>query len=816
MKNLQNQTNLKKIAKTTANLVGHEILNGIDLEVVDTTSKESTSTKIAALTEIIAECSNFITKKKSSTIQLRNFDPIQDAIIKFIEQNPDIPRRESGLTALPLSNSSSISENESQSLKQESLLHNLAAIVPNQFSIKIFNSLLNACGPVNDREDLLLTMIQNRFFTSNPDMSETFDLLAKKWLPAPSESQMESLLSDPQFKEGKNASKLAKSFFCYQNNNALIFPVLQHPENTQDKKALKTYLTSSGIRDVLSFSQHIDCLVEINDNALLETALTHKELPNFLRQSADHCSALELAVKYKFTKTFDMLLDAGFNPLKHLSGLENPIALACRDQSKIPLESYLDSVEKKYGTEAVKDLINEVFYENNEEKSALTCAIEGKAYIDAIQLLLDRGANSQKNNLLNLETCILNGHASALDILIKLNPLEEDDLKQINETAKTAQDPVIDSVLLSYVKSYHAENTQLAEEITNRHATASNTIDPQELFRICQNDSERHLQNYIGKMADLNSNYTLSGHINEMDEDNKTPLYYAINNNSYDRLIKKLLENDADVNLIGYGEYDDKTKSAPPINALSFAIERKQSATLEILLGSKKILPETLLAAADELIKPQNNNALLTSSFVENLSDAQLVALPSRSRHILLKRSLESNLDRSIERIKDSFAQTPEALTNYVDDLFLESIKNSDDKMVNKLLDKFATETRAFASPSSSNATAESTTSETSSLLRGNNGYDYATIPNSSINIPSSSSSRLSDSHKKYLNAALDAGSQASSEKEGSAKKIITTLREKGFETSKTRDEYKKILVNLDLNDNYWFCPTDNNICRIM
>ena len=803
MKNLQNQTNLRKIAITTANLVEHEVLNGIKLEVVNTNSKISTSTKITALAEIIDECSNFITAEKPSATQMKDLDTIQSEIIQFIGQNPDIVARESH-----------IYESDSPSLIQESLLHNLASRVQNQFSIKIFNYILSTCGPLRDREGLLSTMFENRAFTSNPDMSETFDLLAQRWLPLPSESQMDLLMTDPQFREGKNASKIAKSFFLHQNDNtSLIHHVLQHPENIPDKKALRTYLASDGILNASSFAKHIDCIVEVNDSALLETALRHRELHNFLRQSGDHCSALDLAVKYKFTKTFDMLIDAGFNPLKHHSKLANPFALACKDQSRAPLESYLNSVEKKYGTEVVTDLINEVSDEiYGEGKSALTYAIEGKAYIDAIQLLLDRGANSQNNNLLNLGTCILHRHAAALDLLIKINHLEQNDLNQLNKTAKAVKDPVIDSILLSYVRTYHPDNKKLAEEITQRHAQASTRVDPQELFRICQNGSELHLQDYTTRMEALNPSYTLSSHINEL-EDNKTPLYYAINDNAYDRLIKKLLENGANVDLIGY---DNETKSAPPINALSFAIQKKQSGTLKTLLSSENILPETLLTATDDLIKPQNNNALLTSSFVENLTNDQLVLLPARSRQVLLKRSLESDLDRSIEKIKGSFAQTPEVLSNYVDDLFLESIKNNDNKMFNKLLEKFAATIQGFASPSSSNSTIENSTSETTSLLRGNNGHNYATVPNSSINSSASSTSKLSDSHKKYLDAALDAAIQTTFEKEDSAKAIIKTLREKGFETSKTKNEYKIILKSLDLDYSYWCCPTDYNVCRIM
>lgn len=805
MRNIQNQTNLRKIANATANLVEHEILSGIKLEVIDAHNTASTSTKIAALAEIIDECSNFITSEQPSASQLKDLDTIQSEIIQFIGQNPDIVARESR-----------ISESDSPSLMQESLLHNLVSGVPNQFSIKIFNYILSACGPLNEREGLLLTMFENRAFTSNPDMSETFDLLAKRWLPLPSASQMDLLMTDPQFQEGENASKLAKSFFLHQNGKTdLIHHVLQHPENTQDKKALKTYLTGGGIFDTTSFAKHIDCLVEVNDSALLETALGHRELHNFLRQSGDQCSALELAVKNKFTKTFDTLIDAGFNPLTHHSNLANPIALACQDQSRAPLESYLNSVEKKYGEGVVRDLINEVSHEtygDGEGKTALTYAIEGKAYIDALQLLLDRGANSQNNNLLNLETCILGGHAGALDLLIKLNPLEQNDLNQLNEIAKTVKDPVIDSVLLSYVRTCHPDNIKLAEEITQRHARASAKVDTQELFRICQNGSEMHLQDYITNMANLNPTYTLSSHVNKVDEENKTPLYYAINDNAYDRLIRKLLENGANVNLIGY---DNETESTPPINALSFAIQKKQSGTLKTLLGSENISPEILLAATDELIKPQNNNALLTSSFVENLTEAQLALLPPRSRQILLKRSLESNLDQSIEKIKDSFAQTPEVLINYVDDLFLESIKNSDNKMVNELLEKFAATIQGFAGPSSSSPTIKNAASKTGSLLRIHNPYNYAAIPNSSIN-SSSSSSRLSDYSKKYLDAALDAGTQASSEKEDSAKEIIKTLREKNFQTSKTKNEYNKILATLDLDDGYGCFPKDYNICRVM
>ena len=501
-----------------------------------------------------------------------------------------------------------------------------------------------------------------------------------------------------------------------------------------------------------------------------------------MQELADHDKILNSAAANKFTKTFEILINAGFDPLKHEAGTTNSFALACATQGKSTLESYLESIKNKFGSEAAESVIREKDFS---EKSALDHTIGGRAYLGVINFLLSNGAKINQNYSENLQTTANLGHAGAFEFLLRKGNLEGDELTAVFESVKNAGDYVITSIFLEHLKE---KNPEMAASLKEELPKKLTTLTDQDLFKICQLSGEKTLKYYLKARPD----YDLKSHINDLDENGKTALYYAVNDNAYNSLVSFLLNHDANPNLIGGEE-----------NAASLAIKNSEPATLDLLLNSQKLSNETVAAAAAELIKPENNEIILTESFICGLEENKLKLLPAACREVLLKRSLESEKDECIYKVRR--CNVAGDLLKYAKNLFFESIENSDFKMVKALIEKFQIKTLLTESVQKQITFAEdSEPKETRGLLeRDSHGNNYGATqsPNTICKVKHPLNNRFAD----LAVETVERFKRHDSDKLEDAVKISNFLRAHGFETSKNTQD-----------SSIWrICPTDS-FCNVM
>jgi hypothetical protein len=782
--------------------------------------------KISTLSKIINFCSPLNERSTEHSEELRE---IKEKIINLITSDPDICRVENysaSILSSELATGVSLCPEKLQSLNENSLLCNIFASVPNNYNADIINATITNCIDLKNRPDLVLVMIDQKTISSDLNMLETFNLLAQRNLPLPSDQQMKALLTNSRLNSGSNASKLARSFLSERDENLLIKYILKYQYDGKDRqtkaralkeqKELKSFLINEINPHNDSFKKHVRCAIELNDDDLLKKLLQKNASPANLAQIEDHAEILRLAAKNKLTKTFEILIEAGFDPLKHKAEGINPFAFACQTQSKIPLEIYLDVIRKKFGEEKVIAVINEI---DDSNKTPLTYAIEGRAYIDAINFLLDNGADVKTNYQHNLKVAAENKHAGALDLLLKKGDPEKSDIAGFTISS---EDYVIDSVLLEYVKDnkHKDEKGEIAKKLKARISKKilkPEDLKPEDLIEICKVGGGKTLEYYIRDMKQVHPDYTLSSHVNDLDQNKKTPLYYAINNNAYNRTVSLLLSNGANLNIIGY---EDENLNIP-INALSLAIKNKESSTLEILLDSSNLSPDTISKACEELIRPENDNLLLTKAFIEGLTVNQLTKLSPDSRQVLLNRSLESDLITPAKKILDS---NNGDLNSGLDRMLLKAIQDSRVKLVCHLVNDLKIKNEfTKRSPSTSITTSTSSPED----LEVDNSKDSAPLIDdkkkvySSITAPSTSISSNSSPNRltnpidaKYLDAALKAAKESSddSQYQLESKAVLQTLLNSDFKFSLSDKDLKFQLRILGI-DGSKCCPTS---CAIM
>jgi hypothetical protein len=776
----------------------------------DVDSEEIIRFKISTLSKIINFCS---LQNERSAKYSEKLHQIKEKIISLITRDPDICHVENYNASIllgELATKVSLLRERLGSLNENSLLFNIFASIPSKYNAGIINTTIRNCSDLKNRPDLVLVMIDQKTISSDPDMLETFNLLAQRNLPLPSDQQMNALLTDSRLRSGSNASKLARSFLSERDENLLIKYILKYQYDGKDhltkahvlkeQTELKSFLINGINPRDHSFKKHVRCAIELNDDELLKKILQKNASPTNLAQIEDHAEILRFAAENKLTKTFEILIDAGFDPLRRRYEGINPFAFACQTQSSSPLKIYLDVIRKKFGEEKAIVVINEV---DASDKTPLTYAIEGRAYIDAINFLLDNDAKVEINYQHNLRVTAEHKHAGAFDLLLRRGKPTKVDIGDIAEFAISKGDYVIDSVLLEYVKDKDSESAKkLKTQISDKIAK----LKPENLIEICKVSGGKTLEYYIQDMKQVHPEYTLSSHVNKLDVNRKTPLYYAINNNAFNRTVSLLLSNGANLDVIGYeGENLDI-----PINALSLAIKNKESSTLEILLNSPNLLHNTIGSACEELIKPENDNLLLTKAFIGGLNFNQLTRLSPGSRGVLLEKSLESDLITHAKKILDS---NNGALNSGLDDMLLNAIKDSNVKLVGQLVDGLqikneftkrspsTSETAYLSSPENS----EVDNSKDSAALISDNKkvYESSTAPSPSIS-SSSSPNRLTNTiDVKYLNAALKAAKESSNDSQDQldSKVVLKILLNSDFKSSLSDKDLKSQLRTLGIDD---------------
>ncbi|MBU6140921.1 MAG: hypothetical protein KGP29_05160 [Proteobacteria bacterium] len=657
-----------------------------------------------------------------------------------------------------------LNRGEMKYLSKQSLLFCLFGAVPSEYSVDIINAIISRCTDLSQRPDLLLVMISQRTIASNPDMSKTFDLLVSRGLPNPLPDQLSELLTCTRLSSGNNASKLALSFLYQRSDDSMALDILRYSyqgrnsqarADVENEKSVLRKLLLGGVKDADDFPKITRCLIKLNDDELL-TSFLGTNAQRYLPSLEDHASFLSLAAENKMIRTFEILISAGFDPLQRPYGETNPFAIACKTQGEVPLGAYLKAIEEKFGEEKIRSVLEA-------DGTALTHAIEGRGYVDVVTLLEKNGADLVANHTHNLLTAARGGHAGVFDKLLRnASDHEIDAVMRVLREENTSY--AIDCVLLDHLKDKKGSTAKaLKEQIRKKESS----LTERDLFAVCQFNGAVTLKYFVQHMEEQVRGYRVSDHVNRRDGDEKTPLYYAINNNAYNSLVQALLDHEADPNEIALG-----------LDAATLAVRNKESGTLGLLLASGKLSPNSIEQAYRELEEGEENT-LVSTAFFEGLREDQLATLDPRTQSHLLETALK---EPHLEHFLTKFRAVGREVA--VGDLLMKIIEERDAGKLEKL----------FRLPVKSLIAAEAQTPESVFSFT-----DERTelIPNSSVRA-ASNAGRLTDKiDQKYLGRALEIAESGAAESSVRAESVavIRVLLDGGFDNKSFEKRLEKIGV---------------------
>ncbi len=724
---------------------------------------------IAIIRDIIVTCSKIYQSSPSDALT-----KVRDALIAFLSnEGAEICAKESIEKPLALelyeqalkSHEQGVSLNSQQAkiLQQDSLLNHLfCSALPSggsAFSLPIINAIIFSCDDLSQRSDLLLMMVDQRAISRSSDMSETFDLMARKQIPIPPEDQLTSLLTHSRLNDGQNARKLARSFLRERSDDRIASFIFNYEYKGKDlaAKSRVPLEKQSLLGDVVSVKDFIELtafLIKQNRDELL-TKFLKSNAPRFLGEVPDHASILGMAMKEKLTKTCEILINAGFDPLKRKEGQVNPFATACETQGEIPLGIYLESIREKFGAKKVADVLSA-------DGSALTHAISGRGYLDVLALLEKSGADTSFDRLANLQIAAKKGHAGVFNKLLgKPSDKQIEEIKE--DLLRDDVGYVIDRILHDRLSCL---TTPIAKSLGESFDKKQSSLTEKDLFKICESSGELVLESFISHMSNVRG-YKIEEHVNEKDEEGKTPLYYAINHNAYNNLVLSLLKYGANPNSI-----------SPELDAATLAVRNKESGTLKIILGSERLNRDSIESAYSES-KKIGENILIATAFLEGLRTDQITKLnPSISSDLLLMALGEPEFEPYLGK----FGEVAE---NVFDDL----IKAQDVEKLENLLRHFGIRELLNARGALAKGD-EAQTSERAKLLASKDGGDECTTICQSI-MPAAfatplSGGKLTDKiDRKYLDLALQISEEAGLElsRREKANDVIRILLDHGFQT---------------------------------
>ncbi len=724
------------------------------LNALENASLEEQVTGLAA---IIAESSKAY--PASTSVLYPHLDLEKNLVLDFIERHPEISKAENFAADL--------APEEISELKKRSLLYSIVAKVPTAYSLDIINSLVSKSRNLSNRPDLMEVMIADHTISSDPDMSQTFDLLVQKGIPRPSDTLVKKMTDHFRLKSGANASKLAKSFLYHRNDVEMIGQVLSLSIRNEERRDLEEFLKNEGFRNPDILLRNIECLVRLNNDELLrqlvdKTKGGERLLTPFLANWPDHNSPLSLAASHKLIKTYEILINAGFDPLRHQEGATNSFAVACKTQGKATLEPFLQACSHT-GRIAARKVVTEI---DGDGKSALDHVIEGEtAYLEVVNFLLNNGAEIEKKHL---TAAAIRGHAGVFDLLLRKKFLTEDRIYEICDVVRDHGNYVISSIYIDYLERLGSEKS---EELKTALHTKELVFTARDLFDICENSGEKTLQYYLKARPD----YDLSSEINNRDAFNRTALHCAISGRAFGNLVKFLIDNGANPNQVGQ-------VSGEEIDAATLAIKHIQPKTLRVILSSDRLSPENPLGlspesitrSAEELVK--HNEAVLTDSFIGGLSVEEINGLDLEIRKTLFARSMQTENLETISKMQIAIRIGDEHLQEYVAEVFLQAIEGSNVKLVQDLVTTFKIQELLRESPKSSSAslediTLEEVSSPTNSASRASS-QSLLKMDVRSVNID-----------PKYMDTALLVSRRTSSSE---AREVEQILSSASFQSSKS------------------------------
>jgi ankyrin repeat protein len=426
-----------------------------------------------------------------------------------------------------------------------------------------------------------------------------------------------------------------------------------------------------------NFSEIIsDAIIKNNDELLIETIDNNR---NEIDKITDHKLLLNLAVSEKSTHTFALLIDRGFDPRKGCISTPNPVAFAAKTQGYDFLSRYCETISKAFDPELklVECLINE---KDDQGKNALSYALEGRSYLGAVRFLIDNGADITENFLHNAKLAIENRHVKTLELMMNSNDeVTKDQLSELSRHAEEHNNHIAQNVFAVYAVKHGFDEVRKKIDfaIDNHRKNQGSGTD---IFEICRKGSLEDLEFLLEVLEVRHEKLFIDKPY--YDSDGNSALFHALNNNCYDLLVSRLLDEGAIItNLTTSEELID--------DALTFCILKKEPKTLatillklqnldimdqeELLLGHQKFSE-----IVEEMLSSENSNAVIVESFFTNISDFRLRNMEEETLVNLVKKSLEYAPEAATEKLRKSFFKAVEDSSREFVEIILENFSKSD------------------------------------------------------------------------------------------------------------------------------------------
>ncbi len=431
-----------------------------------------------------------------------------------------------------------------------------------------------------------------------------------------------------------------------------------------------------------NFSEIIsDAIIKNNDELLIETIDNNR---NEIDKITDHKLLLNLAVSKKSTHTFALLIDYGFDPTKGFSSTPNPVAFAAKTQGYDFLSRYCETISKAFDPELklVECLINE---KDDQGKNALSYALEGRSYLGAVRFLIDNGADITENFLHNAKLAIENRHVKTLELMMRSNDgkVTEDQLSELSKHAKEHNNHITQNVFAVYAKKhgFNEVKKKIDSAIDYHRKNQGSSTD---IFEICRKGSLEDLEFLLEVLKVRDEKLFINNPDfpeQNYDSDGNSALFHALNNNCYDLLVSRLLDEGAIItNLTTREELID--------DALTFCILKKEPKTLATILKSQNLdimdQEELLLGhqkfskIVEEMLSSENSNAVIVESFFTNISDFRLRNMEEETLVNLVKKSLEYAPEAAAEKLRKSFSKAVEDSSLKFVEIILKNFSKSD------------------------------------------------------------------------------------------------------------------------------------------
>jgi hypothetical protein len=445
-----------------------------------------------------------------------------------------------------------------------------------------------------------------------------------------------------------------------------------------------------------NFSKIIsDAITENNDDLLIQIISNNRDK---IDQITDHKHLFNLAVSKKSTHTFALLLNCGFDPKK--GNTPNPLAFAAKTQGSDLLSRYCEAISGKFEQNSVSDLINE---KDVDGKNALSYGLEGRSYLGTIQFLIDNGANIAENFLHNAKLAIENRHVKTLEFILKSKDVKvtEEQLSELSKHAKQHNNHITQNLFAVYAEEHGFNRVKIEIDSaidSHRDKKGSST----DIFEICRKGSLEDLE-FLLEVLKVRREAPLINSNNfpkpAYDQNGKSALFYALNNNCYDPLVSRLLDQGAiitDLESTRRAAYHSR-----PIDALTVCILNKEPKTLATILKHPNLdmVYESNYKNLDmvyesnynlllghqefgeivkEMLSPQHLNAVIVESFFTNISDFRLRNMEEETLVNLVKKSLEYAPEAAAEKLRKSFSKAVEDSSLKFVEILLENFSKSD------------------------------------------------------------------------------------------------------------------------------------------